>query len=154
MKENVVKILCLLLLVASIAVLFLPCWEYEGDEREESASVADYILRPDEHRQLTRELRDTTDNKKLTTRVALPLFILLLGCIVLTIASVLLFKSSIPALSCVVVGVAGIYVYMTNVIVKVGSLWLIHVLFYVVILMAGVLQMVLQHNANKAAAKQ
>lgn len=150
MSKYMVKVLCLLLLVVSIAMLFLPCWEYESDEGIESASVAEYILYPDEYRTLTRELRDTMDSKKLTTRMALPLFVLLLGGVVLSIASLLLFKSSFPGYSCLVLGTAGIYVYLSNIIVKVGNLWFVHLCFYVVMLIAGILQILLSYKAKKA----
>lgn len=150
MSKYIVNVLCLLLLVVSIAMLFLPCWEYERDEGMESASVAEYVLYPDEYRTLTRELRDTMDSRKLTTRMALPLCVLLLGGIVLSIASLLLIKSSFPGYSCLALGTAGIYVYLTSVIVKVGSLWFVHLSFYAVMLIAGVLQILLLYKAKKA----
>lgn len=142
MRKNLCSIICLVLLLASIVCMFVPCWTYEGKEGVTSVSVADYISVPQDHRELTTLFREYTGAKKLTTSVALPLFVLLLAGIAALVAGVLKLKTLVPALCCTALGALGLYTGLTNIPLMLSSLWLPLTIVYGLILVFAVLQMV------------
>lgn len=127
------KIICILLLLTSLAVLLVPCWQEAG----ESVSAADYILQPDEHKDLTKHLRDVTDKKDLTTRYALPIFLLLVTSAIGAVIGLIKIKTIIPNICTVLVGALGLFVYLTNVVLKSGAITAAGMIVSVVMLLWG-----------------
>ena len=134
MKQTIAKFICLLLVAVSIGLLFLPCWTMN----DQGVSIAEYIYRPSQYRSLTTSLRDTMGRKKLANVIALPIFLLLAGCIALLAAGILRFKTKAPAVCCLCVGVLGSLVCLTNPILKCGSLWGLLLALYSCALLTGI----------------
>ena len=121
-----------LLLLASLAMLVLPCWVVE----DEDVSALEYIFSPADYAKLTKEFREITDTKKLTTRNALPIFALLIFTCVALVGSALVRKKVFPLMT-IVVGATSIFVYATNVLIKAGKFAPFGVVLGVVLIIAG-----------------
>ena len=148
MKKTVIKIICLLLVAASLALLFLPCWT----AGEASISPAEYIYRPSRFRSLTTELRPVMNTKKLATRNAMPIFVLLVLNIVLFISGILKIKSNAPAICCLVIGMIGMCVCIISPIIRYGTMLNIRIVLYGVMILFGLAAAVLcRSHENKAS---
>lgn len=133
MSKYILKIICILLLVGSLTLLLLPSWTVEGED----ISAAEYVLHPGDYKDLTKEFRDITDSRKLTTRNALPIFVLLVasaGCAVLSLVSI---KKDAPVICTPLTGALGVYVYATNILLKAGKLALCGTILSAVMLLVG-----------------
>lgn len=153
MSKNILNIVCLILLLASVVCLFVPCWAYEADEGTVAVSVVEYISDPGSHRTLTRLFQDYTGEKKLTTRTALPLFVLLVGGIAAIVGGALKFNTAIPALCAVCLGTLGLYVYLTNVPVMLGTMRIPQMIIYGLMFVSGVVQLVLMFRRKYLIAE-
>ena len=142
MRKNLCSIICLVLLLASIVCMFVPCWAYEGKEGMASASVADYVSVPQDHRELTNLFREYTGDKKLTTANALPMFVLLLAGVAALIAGALKLKTLVPATCCAALGALGLYTGLTNIPLMLSTLWLPLTAIYGLMLAFAALQMI------------
>lgn len=128
-----------LLLLVSLAMLVLPCWTV----KEENISALEYISSPADYANLTKEFREITDAKKLTTRNALPIFALFaLNCVTIVV-SLLIRKRTFPLMT-VVVGAASIFVYATNVLVKAGKFAPFGVVLGIVLIVVGLLDLLIE----------
>lgn len=144
--EYALKILCIVLMLASMAVLlFLPCWTVE----DESVSAAEYILAPSEYRALTKELREVSDSKKLTTRNALPIMVLLVGSTAGTTFGIIKIKKRLPEICAVLVGIVGIFVYLTNAIIKTGKIGLLGLILSAIVLLTGIATLIHSQTSKK-----
>lgn len=140
------KILCIVLMLASMAVLlFLPCWTVE----DESVSAAEYILAPSEYRTLTKELREITDSKKLVTRNALPIMVLLMGSAAGAVFGMIKIKKRLPEICAILVGFVGIFVYLTNKMIKTGKIGLLGLILSTIVLLAGIATLVHSQISKK-----
>lgn len=118
MMKYISKVICILLLLVSVVLLLLPCWTAE----DASVSAAEYILNPSDHKTLTKQLRDVTDNRDLSTRNALPIFVLLAVSAAGAVFSLLKIKTDIPCICVVLAGAIGVFTYLTNTALKVGTI--------------------------------
>lgn len=134
MKRYIVRGICILLLICSLVLLFMPSWLVN----DESVSAAEYVLNPGEHKDVTKAFRGMMDSKKLTTRFALPIFVLLvINCFAIAFSVLKIRKSSSPLLTSLV-GAIGVFAYLTNVLLKAGSFALIGPVLSVIMVAAGI----------------
>ena len=151
MRKNICSIICLVLLLATIVCMFIPCWVYEAKEEMVAASVADYITVPQDHRELTTLFRDYTGAKKLTTSVALPLFVLLFAGIAALVAGLLKLKTLTPAICGVVLGALGLYTCFTNIPLMLSTMYMPLMILYGLMLASGLVQLLLRLKEKLAA---
>lgn len=118
MMKYISRVICILLLLTSVMLLLLPCWT----EEDTSVSAAEYILHPADHKMLTRQLRDVTDERDLSTRNALPIFVLLAVSAAGAVFSLLKINTDIPCICAVLAGAVGVFTYLTNAALKVGAI--------------------------------
>ncbi len=133
MIKYIMKIVCILLLVSSLAVLFMPSWVSDDVE----VSPAEYILHPGDYKTLTREFRDITDTKKLTTRNALPIFVLMALSGACAVFSIVRIKKDLCAVLTMLIGILGVYVYSNNVLLKAGQTHMVGFVLSVVMIVTG-----------------
>lgn len=152
MRKNACSIICLILLLASIVCLFLPCWTYEAKGETISISVMDYVSFPQDHKELTNMFREYTGEKKLTTGVALPLSALLVVGAAALIAGVRKLKSLLPAICGVVLGGLGLYICLTNIPLMLGAMRMPLMILYILMLVSGLAQM-LQRLRDRLATE-
>lgn len=139
MLKKIVNLILVAVILLNFALLFQPYWTYgEGEE----ASVADYILMPKAHKELTSELKEVTGEKKLLTNVALPLFVLMMLDTVGTVAGLLLLKTRTAGIFALVRGITGVAVFLTDVIVKGQPLWVLCIVASGVLALLGLGQLI------------
>ena len=148
MTKIIMKIICLLLVAASLALLFLPCWT----AGEVNVAPAEYIYRPSRFRSLTTELRSVMNTKKLATRNAMPIFVLLALNIVLLVCSILKFKSNAPAICCLVIGMIGMCVCLISPIIRYGTMLNLRIILYGIMILFGLTAAVLCRSKEKKAS--
>lgn len=135
MMRYFVRGICILLLVCSLAMLIMPIWLIN----DVSVSAVEYVINPGDYKDLTKEFRGMMDARKLTTRFALPIFVLLVvNCIALVFSMLLIWKNGTPLLTSLVGGI-GLYAYMTNVLLKAGSFAVVGLILSVIMVIAGII---------------
>ena len=137
MLKKIINLILVAAMLLNLFFLFQPYWTY-GDG--ETASVAGYVLLPKEHKALTAQLKDITNQKKLLTNVAFPLFLLLLLNVLGAVSGLLLIKTRTAGIFALINGVAGIVVFMTDVIVKGQPLWTALMVVFAVTAVLGLAQ--------------
>ena len=148
MKKTVMKIVCLLLVAVSLALLFLPCWT----AGEANISPAEYIYRPSRFRSLTTELRPVMNTKKLATRNAMPIFVLLALNIVLLVSGILKLKSNAPSVCCLVIGMIGMCVCLISPIIRYGTMLNLRIALYGIMIVFGFAAAIRCRSHEKKAA--
>lgn len=134
MMRYLIKGICILLLICSLALLIMPSWLIN----DVSVSAAGYVINPGDYKDLTKEFRGLMDAKKLTTRFALPIFILLVANCAALIFSILLILRNGTTLLTSLVGGIGLYVYMTNVLLKAGSFAVLGPILSIMMVIVGI----------------
>lgn len=134
MMRYLIKGICILLLICSLALLIMPSWLIN----DVSVSATGYVINPGDYKDLTKEFRGLMDAKKLTTRFALPIFILLVANCVALIFSILLILRNGTTLLTSLVGGIGLYVYMTNVLLKAGSFAVLGPILSIMMVIVGI----------------
>lgn len=134
MMRYFVRAICILLLICSLALLIMPSWLIN----DVSVSAAEYVINPGDYKDLTKEFRGMMDSRKLTSRFALPIFALFAMNSFALAFSVLLIRKNSSSLLTSLVGAFGIYVYMTNVLIKAGSFAVMGPVLSVIMVIAGV----------------
>lgn len=139
MAKKIVNLILAVVLLLNIVSFFVPYWTVDDN----GVSIAGYILLPKEHKDLTKELKEVTGEKKLLTNVAFPLFICLLVDVVGFAAGLLLLKTRIAAIFALLSGFVHGFAFMTDIIVKGQSLWIIYIIAAVVTSLAGLVQLLI-----------
>ena len=143
--KYVLNVICILLLLTSLVLLTLPCWA----EEEASVSAVEYILHPSDHKVLTRQLRDITDTRDLTTRNALTIFVLMVASAGGTVFSAVKLKTNIPGICAALVGAVGLFTYLTNAGLKSGTITPAGLIVSAVMLLLGVAMLIYPRVTRK-----
>lgn len=142
MSKTVIQFVCVLLLIASVALLFIPCWSVKDKDGATQISVGEYVLFPYKNKGMTKALRPALGAKKLSTRVALPVFaVMALGAVAAAVS--VMIRHHAPAVCCIVMGIVGLLVYCTNVLLKLSSLWAVGLALHGIMLIVGIVQSIL-----------
>lgn len=139
MVKRIINLILVAVLFLNLAMLFQPYWSY-GEEGE-TASIGGYVMLPKEHKNLTKELREVTGERKLLTNVALPLFVLVLINILGAVVGLLMLRTRAAGIFAAINGVAMIFVFMTDIIVKGQPLWMTFVILGGVTAVLGIAQL-------------
>lgn len=140
MVKKLVNLILVVVMLLNLVLLFQPYWTYGEDE--EVASIAGYVLLPKEHKELTKELKEITGERKPLTNVAFPLFLLILVNVLGAVVGLLLLKTRSAAIFSLASGLATVYAFMTDIIVKEQPLWVPCLILGVVTAVLGLVQLI------------
>lgn len=124
---------CAVLLLALVVCQFMPFWIAE----EESASIQAYVWFPQENKDVGNMLTKAVD-VNLNDLVLMPIIVLVSGVVGAIFCAAMQKKvwAAICPLAC---GIAGIYGYLTQPAFQLGSMWIVHLLLSIVILLLGII---------------
>lgn len=139
------------LMIALVALQFLPYWSYQG----ESASIAGYVWRPHEYSTFTDLFRSYFGKKfRITLMFGLPMALTLAANLVGSVLCII--KASKPAAFLVPTasGILGIFVLLTQQPYRLGGLWLPSLILYALVLVLGIVGIVLAARRPAATSVQ
>lgn len=138
MVKKIINLILVAVILLNLTLLFQPYWTY-GEE--ESASIGGYVMLPKHHKDLTKELKEITGERKLLTNVALFPFVLILLDVLGAVVGLLLLKTRLAAIFAAISGAATVFVFMTDIILKGQPLWMPCVVLGAVTAVLGMVQL-------------
>ncbi len=139
------RIICILLMLTSLALLFMPCWTEAGT----SVSAVEYVAHPEAHRDLTKLMRDYTDTKDLTTRNALTIFLIAVLSAAGSVFSLFKIKTAIPCICATVTGAVGVFAYLTNPVIQTAYIASAGLIVSEIMLLLGAATLILTRATKK-----
>lgn len=146
---RVMNIVCALLALALIVLQFIPYWHFgEG----EAASISGYIWMPSDHNDLAKYFEESLGEKvDINNELGTPILVLVLG---LAAAGLCCWKPQgmLPSLCGAAQGLAGVVGYLSSPVLRLGSLWGLHLALSIALLAWGVAGLALQLIGRKQDA--
>lgn len=129
---QICSVVCAVLLLALVVCQFMPFWTAE----EESVSIQKCVWLPQECKDITKML-DKTVEVEINDIVLMPVVVLVSGVVGAFFCAVQPKKiwAAICPLAC---GIVGSYGYLTMPAFQLGSMWILHLLLSILILLLGV----------------
>lgn len=132
-KANPVKIgnlLCAFVMAVLVVLQFVPFWNVAG----EGVSLMGYLGFPDDHNNLTTWLNEAIEGGFVINQIVFWVFFTTVACIVGVILCVRFREYKAPALEAGVAAVLGILFCITKPAFRMGSLWVLHLVLYILLL--------------------
>jgi len=147
-KKRVFAWICAALMLALLALQFMPFWHY-GEEGELSASISAYIWFPNDHKDLTTYLTEAVSEDYAIEQILLmPIVTLILGACGIVFC---LIKADHPVtlLFPAACGLVGVWGYLAKPAFRLGANWGVHLAVCLAMLTVAVCALVLS-NRRKA----
>lgn len=139
-KENpvaVCNVVCAVLMLLLVVLQFLPFWHYTANDAEAAASIQAYIWFPDDHKALESYLAEQIDGYSINSIVLMPILHLLLGVTGLVLC-LKMCSHPLVALFPTTVGGVGLWGFLSQAALRMGSMWWLQLLICLMLTGMGV----------------
>lgn len=128
--------ICAALSFLLIVMQFLPFWTYAGESGNITASISSYIWLPYNHEALTASFTESIANYDIINIVTRSVLILVLG-IVSILFCLMKSNSRYTSILPTLCGIIGVWAYLSNTALRMGSGWILHLVLSVLLLLVG-----------------
>ena len=134
-KTVLTNMVCALLMIVLLVLQFLPYWQYAEDGG--SCSISGYVWFPTDHKELESWISAQVEGYDLNGFVGAALLVFGLA---VTGTAFCLFqrRNGWPSVLVTACGAAGMIVYLCNGALRLGSVWLVHLLVCAAVLALGI----------------